>query len=177
MKLETERLILRGYSRKDIPDLIKNVNNIKIARMVSSIPHPYTNKDADYWIDKCQKNARKKKRESYEFAIGLKPENNLIGGIGLFGIHKQNETGELGCWLGEDYWRQGIMSEAARRLISFAFNELKLRKLGWKAYTNNKASNALAKKLRFKLEGVLRKDVKCLATGKIHDINVYGLLR
>jgi len=40
MKLETERLILRDYSERDIADLIKNINNIKIARMVSSISQP-----------------------------------------------------------------------------------------------------------------------------------------
>ena len=49
--------------------------------MVSSIPHPYKIKDAKYWIDKCKKRERKKPRTSYEFCIGLKPNNNLIGGI------------------------------------------------------------------------------------------------
>ena len=57
------------------------------------------------------------------------------------------------------------------------FVNLKLRKLIWKSYTSNKGSNILAKKLGFKLEGVLKKDVKCLATGIIHDINTYGLLK
>jgi len=143
--------------------------------MVSSIPHPYKIKDAKYWIDKCKKRERKKPRTSYEFCIGLKPNNNLIGGIGLFGI--KDEKGEIGCWLGQDYWRQGIMTEACVRIIDFGFRELELRKIVWKSYTDNKPSNALAKKLGFKLEGVLRKEIKCLATGKIHDGNLYGLLK
>ena len=69
------------------------------------------------------------------------------------------------------------MTEACVRIIDFGFRELGLRKIVWKSYTDNKPSNALAKKLGFKLEGVLRKEIKYLATGKIHDGNLYGLLK
>ena len=62
-------------------------------------------------------------------------------------------------------------------LIDFAFKKLKLRRLNLPAYVENVASNALAKKLGFKLEGTLRKYHKIKSTGRIHDANIYGLLR
>ena len=44
-------------------------------------------------------------------------------------------------------------------------------------YTNNQASNATQIQVGYKLEGTKRKGTRCKATGKIHDINIYGLLR
>ena len=175
MRLETERLILRNIIEKDMKSLIKNINHFEIASKVSTIPHPYKLKDAKWWIDKCKKNAREKPRKSYDFVIELKSEKKVIGGVGLFDI--KDGKGEIGCWLGKKYWRQGIMMEAVVELIDFAFNKLKLRKLVWKAYVTNKASNLLAEKVGFKKEGLLRKDTKCMATGKIHNGNIYGLLK
>ena len=177
MKLKTNRLILKEYNEKDILSLIKNINNINIAKNVSSIPHPYTKHDATWWINNCKEKSRKTPRESYEFGIRLKTNTDVIGGIGCFGIDYQNKIGELGCWLGEYYWKKGIMSEAAKKLIDFSFKNLKLKKLVWKAYTNNKASNILAKKLGFELKNTLKNKAKCLATGKIHDYNLYELIK
>lgn len=175
MKLITERLILRKICKKDFKDLIENINNIKIAKWVSTIPYPYGIKDALWWINECEKNDKEKPRRNYNFTIELKSEKKIIGGIDLIGI--KDRKGEIGCWLGEKYWNQKIMSEAVNKVLYFGFNELKLRKIVWKAFVTNEASNALAKKVGFKLEGVLKKDASCVATKKIHDINIYGLLK
>jgi len=62
-------------------------------------------------------------------------------------------------------------------MINYAFDKLKLRRLMIPAFATNKGSNGLAKSLDFTFEGILRQAVKCKATGKIHDENVWGLLR
>ncbi len=69
------------------------------------------------------------------------------------------------------------MSEAVNKLISYAFNELKLRRLTIPAYFENRASNGLALKLGFKLEGRLRDYQIAKSTGKMHDANLYSLLK
>ena len=69
------------------------------------------------------------------------------------------------------------MTEAKIAVNDFAFNKLKLRKLNSDVYVENKASNATQLKMGYKLEGVRRKNNKSFLTGKIHDINEYGLLR
>ncbi len=175
MKLTTERLILREWGKKDIKDLIENINDKNISQWVTAIPYPYKLKDAKWWADNCNKNKRKKPRENYDFAIELRNEKKVVGGIGFLEV--KDGKGEIGCWLGKKYWRKNIMSESVVALINFGFNKLKLRKIVWKSFVINKASNALAKKFGFKLEGVLREDCKSIATGKIHDGNIYGLLK
>jgi RimJ/RimL family protein N-acetyltransferase len=177
MKFTTRRLILRPITMKDIKDLVENINNLKVSRYMLSIPCPYAIKDAKWWINRCKEKAKQKPRTSYEFAIELKSERRIIGGCGLIDVNRQQGTAELGYWLGEKYWKQGIMTEATTKIIDFTFNRLKLRKLKILCFVENKASNGLAKKLGAKLEGTLRKHCRAKSTGKIHDENIYGLLK
>ena len=79
MRLETKRLILREWTRKDIPDSMEGVGNLEVSKWLALVPHPYTRKDAGAWIDYCIKCARKgDKRDAYHFAIELK---NLQGKV------------------------------------------------------------------------------------------------
>jgi len=177
MEIKTERLVLREWKEKDKEDLVENINNVNITKNLLKVPHPYTEKDADWWINKCAEKQKEKPREGYEFAIELKDEENAGGGICLSGIDEFQNIAELGYWLGEKYWRQGIMSEAVEAILDFGFNELKLRKIFMHAYVENEGSNKIAKKFKFKLEGTRIKHVKDKATGTIHNDNVYGLLK
>ncbi|MGD9275646.1 MAG: GNAT family protein [Candidatus Pacearchaeota archaeon] len=175
MKLTTKRLILRDIKNSDEKNLIKNINNLKVSKNLFVVPYPYTKKDAKWWINHC--NGKKKNKESYNFVIELKSEKKLIGGIGLDKLDKFQGTTELGYWLGEKYWKQKIMTEAVKEILDFAFDKLKLRRVDVHAYTENKASNALIKKMGFTFEGRGRKAMRAKSTGKIHDANIYGLLK
>ena len=177
MKLETKRLILRPIRKSDWKDLIEVVGDIDVAKMTKSIPHPYKKKDALEWINKNIKKNRKKKKESYNFSIELKSEKKVIGNMGISGINEFSGITTTGSCINKRYWRKGYITEAKIAVNDFAFNKLKLRKLNSEVYKDNKASNATQKKIGYKLEGMKRKDVRCKATGKIHDINLYGLLK
>ena len=61
--------------------------------------------------------------------------------------------------------------------MDFAFNELKLNRVELRAVTENIPSNNVAKKFNFKFEACYRQAVIAKSTGKIHDENVYSLLR
>jgi len=177
MKLSTTRLILRDIKKTDAGSILKYINNLMVSRYLLVVPFPYTKKDANWWVNNCAENQKKKPRISYELGITIKPKNEIIGGVGVSKIDEFQGTAEIGYWLGEPYWRNGYMSEAAEKIIDFAFNDLKLRKLKIPAFAVNKASNGLARKLGFTLEGTLRKHCRAKSTGKIHDENIYGLFR
>jgi ribosomal-protein-alanine N-acetyltransferase len=157
--------------------LIEGLTNFKVSRYLAKVPHPYKKKDALWWINNCNKNWRKKKKESYIFNIELKSEKKLIGGIDVHEINYFDSTGDIGYWLNEKYWRKGIISEALIKLIDFAFKKLKINRLTILAYVGNKASNAVAKKFRFKFEGREREAARSLAAKKVYDVNKYSLLR
>jgi RimJ/RimL family protein N-acetyltransferase len=177
MKIETKRLILRPWKKKDKKDLIENINNKNVVKYMScSVPYPYKQKDASTWINRCENKEKKKIKDEYPFAIELKLEKRIIGGIALHEIDSSSKRAEIGYWVGEKYWRKGIVSEAAEALLNFSFNKLKLNRVYAFVATQNIASNRLAKKLGFKYEGMLRKH-SMSSLGKINDLYVYGLLK
>jgi len=177
MKLTTERLTLREFEERDINDIVGNLNNLNVSRHLLTVPHPYTRKDARWWINNCQEKRKERPRKDYNLSIVLKVERKVIGGIGLSKVKRDQGTADIGYQLGEDYWRQGFMSEAATVMIDFAFKRLKLRRIEAHIYPENKASQGLAESLGFKYEGTRRKAAKTLSTGKIHDVMVYGMLK
>ncbi|MBI2499743.1 GNAT family N-acetyltransferase [Candidatus Woesearchaeota archaeon] len=177
MKIGTKRLVLRRIEKKDIPDLIQNINNLKVSRYLLAVPYPYTLKDAKWWIAHCKETEKEKPRKSYSFNIESKAIKKIVGGIGLIHVDSSQGIAEVGYWLGEKYWRQGIMSEALNAILNLAFEKLKLRRINLLAFKENKASNALARNFGFKYEGRKRKAAIAKSTGKIYDENIYGLLK
>lgn len=178
MRLETKRLILREWSKKDMNDLVEGLNNLKISKWLAFVPYPYTKKDAEEWINSCLKSAKKwKNRDSYEFAIELKSERKVIGGISLIKINKFQGTAGGGMWLNQKYHGQSYGSEAFGERLKFAFNKLKLRRLENGFLNGNKLSFEIQKKFGYKIEGMRRKGSRCKADGKLKDEYITGLLK
>ncbi|MEK6833465.1 MAG: GNAT family protein [Nanoarchaeota archaeon] len=161
MKIVTPRLILREFQEKDIADIIANRNSNK--------------KEVKSQILLNQKEIGKKKRENYSLGIELKSNHKLIGEIDIYRVDRFIGKATMGYWLGEYYWRQGIMYEAAQAIIEFAFNKLKLKRIELDTSTKNIPSNGLIKKLGFKYEGTRRK-YHGPKTRIWHNANFYGLL-
>jgi len=156
MIIKAEKFILRPYQNGDQESLRMNINNKKIYQYTSHIPYPYTKKHAESWILENLKGAKKKNRESVNFAIDVLGE--VAGGIGFSNI--AGHKAEIGYWLGEQYWNQGIMTDAVKLVVDFGFKELNLRRIIAKVYLPNKASKRVLEKAGFKLEGILRKEIK-----------------
>ena len=97
--------------------------------------------------------------------------------MGLRSLNQFNGTASTGSWINKKYWRKGYITEAKIAANDFAFNKLKLRRLNSTVNTGNDASNATQKKMGYVFEGIQRKAAKSMASGKIHDLNIYGLLK
>lgn len=175
MKLETKRLILRKPRLSDWKDIVEGCREIDVAKMTEKIPHPYTKKDALWWIKEISKHSGGK--EKYYLFIELKSEKKVIGDLDLENVKKFNGTAETGSWINKKYWRKGYITEAKIAVNDFAFKKLKLRKLNSYVFTDNKASRKVQEKMGYKLEGVERKQSRSLSTKKIHDVCLYGLLK
>ena len=170
MRIVTERLILRPPTLKDAADIVENVNNLKVSRYLALVPYPYSIKDARFFIKLSQK-------DPHNFGIVLKQTGKIIGMIGLRNLNYFVKRAEVGYWLGEKYWGQGIGTEALRALMKYSFRNLKLVRLQAGTAVENKASANLLKKVGFKKEGLRRKAMRAKSTGKWHDTYSFGLLR
>lgn len=176
MQLETERLILRDWELKDVDDLVDGLNNIEVARWLAFVPSPYTRADAEKWVSFCMKNsAGDGDRSFYHFAIELKADKKVIGGLSLDKINHASGTAGGGIWLNCRYHGHGYGTEAFRRRIGFAFNELKLRRLENGYFKDNEASFKMQTKLGYTFEGIRKQAFLCMATGEIMDEYVMGL--
>jgi len=173
MKIETDRLILRKPRISDCPDIVEGVGEYDVAKRTANVPYPYQKADGDIYIKKSLKNWGK---SSYAFVIELKAEKKVIGVMSLESVNVFAGTAVTGSWINKKYWRQGYITEAKIVVNDFAFDTLKLRRLNSTVNTDNKASNVTQRKMGYLHEGILRKGARSLATGKIHDLNMYGLL-
>ncbi len=156
--LITPRLKLRAPEPDDAPRLQALCGNWEVARMLEVVPHPYPDGLAETWIEGLA--VRRQSDTAHIFAITLAEE--LIGVIGL----ERGDDGPfgLGYWLGEAWWGRGYMSEAATRVIHFAFEDLGAEKLTSGFFADNPASGRVLKKCGFRIAryGTL----PCRARGK-----------
>jgi ribosomal-protein-alanine N-acetyltransferase len=177
MQLRTRRLILRQARITDGTDLVEILNDRIVTRYTAHIPHPYTLKDARSFLKECIKKDLHPKFDNHDFRIVLRKKNKVIGGIRIFKSDRFTGKAEIGYVLGKNYWRQGYGTEALRALVKYAFSKLNLQRLEAAIYKENLASQALVKKLGFKKEGLRCRASRSLATGKLHDVAIYALLK
>jgi RimJ/RimL family protein N-acetyltransferase len=143
-RIETKRLVLRAPIRGDVPRLVQLADNRKIASVLARLPSPYTRADAVAFVEIFAQ-----REDERPFAITL--EGAFIGIVGF--TFNAGEAPELGYWLGEPYWRQGLMTEAARALIETAQATGQYRTIKARALVENAASLGVLSKVGFRITG------------------------
>jgi [ribosomal protein S5]-alanine N-acetyltransferase len=177
MKLETPRLILREWRNSDLKDLVEGLGDLAVAKWLAFVPHPYTSKHAAAWLDCCAANAKSRPRRSYDFAIVLKSESKVIGGVSLDSIDHLHGTAGGGIWLNAEYQSRGYGTEALAARNEFAFERLKLRRIENGFLRGNRPSRKMLGRLGYRMEGVRRKRFICMADGIPKDECVMALLK
>lgn len=138
--LTTARLSLEEVRTSDIPSIILYAGAEEIARTTLSMPHPYTEKDAIFWINKARQGFQAE--DHYIFGIRLAATDEFLGGIGLI-INKHFNKAEIGYWIGLPFWNKGYMTEATAAILKFGFEELGLNKIYAQFLTENPASGKI----------------------------------
>ena len=143
--LETKRLCLRAPRLGDAKTVATLANDRRIAENTARIPHPYKMSDAEGFIT----GANKAGGEAV-FLITLRDETI----VGACGVVLQEETPELGYWLGLPFWGQGYATEALHAVIDYAFTDLEHEALQAGARVTNPASRRVLEKCGFQWTGV-----------------------
>ena len=99
---------------------------------------------------------------------------SIVGDVGLF-IALENETAAIGYWLDRDHRRRGVMTAAVRELTRYGFAQPALHRIEIRTDVLNADSRALAERLGFQLDGVLRESYR-VAADRYSDDAVYSLL-
>lgn len=165
--------ILRPWRREDVEDVLRYANNEKIARNLRNIfPYPYIRTDAENFVNSCLE-----ADETCQMFRAIEAEGRAVGSIALCrGGDVYVRTAELGYWLAEDYWGQGIMTQAVRQICREGFEQWDdLVRIYAEPYARNAPSRRVLEKAGFALEGVLRQNV--FKEGEVCDSCMYALLR
>jgi ribosomal-protein-serine acetyltransferase len=88
--------------------------------------------------------------------VGIWESGQMAGGLLFFPLERLPRATEIGYWLGEGASGHGLMSRAARAILSLAFDELGLNRVALQVEVDNVRSCALAERLGFHLEGIRR---------------------
>ena len=143
--LETKRLTLRAPRLGDAKTVATLANDRRIAENTARIPHPYKMSDAEGFIA----GANKVGGEA-GFLITLR-DGEIVGACGVM---LQDETPELGYWLGLPFWGQGYATEALHAVIDYAFTDLGHETLQAGSRVTNPASRRVLEKCGFQWTGV-----------------------
>jgi RimJ/RimL family protein N-acetyltransferase len=176
IQIETQRLTLRPWCEGDVEHLVLGLNDLRLAKWLAFVPHPYSPSDARHWIAKCrEKPIAGMTPSAYEFAIELKARRRMIGGVSLNKIDWQAGTAGGGIWIANPYQGHGYGREAFEAKIHFAFRELGLTKLINGYFEGNESSWKMQRKLGYRR--VAERAGRCMADGRQTVEHVTVLLR
>lgn len=161
---------LRPFQSSDLNSLVSHANNWNVSKnLTDKFPCPYTEADGKAFIAFATKDD-----PIHHFAIDV--DGNAVGGIGIHpqeDIHKRNA--ELGYWLAEPFWGQGIITAAIKQAVDFAFAAYDIDRVFARPFGTNLASQKVLEKNGFVLEGRFEKVL--VKDGVLLDELVYAVRR
>ena len=144
--LITERLTLRKLSKKDSEEILQLRSNTEINKFLDRKPSK-TTEDALNFINNIIEN---ESDELLYWAITKTDEDKLIGTICLFDFVAVLNKCEIGYELLTEYQGQRIITEAAKKVVEFAFKTLGIGMIDALTHKDNHSSTTLLQKLNFK---------------------------
>jgi RimJ/RimL family protein N-acetyltransferase len=170
--LETNRLILRPFNLNDAKTAQTLAGDKQIAATTLTIPHPYEDGMAEYWINTHI--VMYNEGKSVIYAITLKETDELVGAISLANI-VENHQAELGYWVGVPYWNKGYCTEAGKTLLRYGFVDRGLNRVHARYLSRNPSSGRVLEKLGMVHEGTRKQHI--LKWGEYEDLEMMGVLK
>ncbi len=169
--LRTARLVLRAFTLGDAPEVRRLAGEWEVARTLLSVPHPYGDGVAEEWISGHR--SEFERSEGVHLAVVVRDRGELCGACGLT-INANDANAELGYWIGVPYWGRGYATEAAREVLRYGFEDLRLHRVHAAHFGNNPASGRVLTKIGMSYEGTRREHHR--KGGDYEDRVEYGLL-
>lgn len=139
----------------DAPSLIKYLNEPDFSHHTLSIPSPYTEKSASWFINHVMTWEKEHGRQK-DWAIRSEV-GEMIGAIGLlYDYGTPAHKSGMGYWIAKPYWNKGLMTKCIEKFVAHVFATTALVRLEAHVFQFNPASARCLEKAGFKMEGVIR---------------------
>lgn len=163
---------IRKWRQQDAPALAKALNNKKIQdNLRDGLPYPYTITDAEQFITAM---LAADPESTYAFAITV--TDTAVGSIGVFrGSNIHNRTAEMGYYIAESHWGNGLGTQAVIQVCDYIFNNTDIIRIYAEPFAKNQASCRILEKAGFQCEGLLRKNA--VKNGRVLDMKMYARVK
>ena len=172
--VETKRMIIRPITINDAMDLYQIASDERVNRYLLYPLHKSVDETKSI-IEKVFLNRMAHGIPS-AYVLVDKNTNKMIGTCDFVQI-RYNDIAEIGYSLNYDYWNQGFMSEALKKVIEVGFDYVGLRRIEIVHSVTNIASQRVIEKSGFIYEGTYRKMLPDKTTGKFTDCKHYSILK
>lgn len=170
----SDEIRLRRPTAADVDRLHAVCQDPDIQRF-TTVPVPYRREHAEDFV----RAAAEQLQEGDGAHLLVEVDGEVVGAVGA-GIDAPDRSAAVGYWTAPEARGRGITTRATRRLCRWLLDDLGLHRLELHAAATNAASNAVAARLGFSLEGTMRDGMVLSAVGDLPtervDENVWGLL-
>jgi [ribosomal protein S5]-alanine N-acetyltransferase len=171
--IKTARLVLRPWRPDDAAALQRLAGRREIADTMVSVPHPFTEQYAREWIGRHEDTFAR--GEAVHFAITYAATGVVAGAVELRAIDAEHKHAELSCWIGVEWWGQGMATEVGHAVVRYGFEQLGLNRIVAYYMARNPASGRTLEKIGMRREGLLRQCVQ--KWGRFEDVVAMAILR
>jgi len=168
-EIQTERLLLRPWKSEDLEDLYAYSQCDEVGSMAGWRPHTSR--------AEAEKALAEYITHELHWALVDKENGRVIGAIKL---NPDTNRGRfyakaISFVLSPSYWGRGLMTEAVRAVIAYAFRKLGIDLLSAFHYEGNHRSRRVIEKCGFEYEITLKSSVKRY-DGRVFDMVCYCIL-
>jgi ribosomal-protein-alanine N-acetyltransferase len=169
-KIETNRIILRKLLYSDKHDILAYAKNPEVSKYLLWDAHQ-SEIDTIEFLNIIY--SAYNKNNAAPWGIELKSSNKIIGTAGFIAWNKKIHEAEIGYALSQEYWNQGIISEAINEIVKFGFDILKLEKITARCKAQNIASYKVLEKSGFLYDSSVNEQM--IIKGKLEKLQFYYL--
>ncbi|MFJ2567517.1 GNAT family N-acetyltransferase [Streptomyces sp. NPDC087568] len=152
--LTTDRLLLRTLLPRDSDAVYAAAQDPDIQRWLSQLPSPYLPEHARSFTEDMVP-VGWANGSMFTFGLFLAgASGDLVGTLGM--TMRSLGEAEIGYWATKEHRGNGYVTEASLAVARWAFTQLAVDRLEWRAEVGNHASRAVAERVGFTVEGILR---------------------
>lgn len=169
-RLEGQGFVLRPWHTDDLESLLRHANDPDVSRgLRDRFPYPYTRADGEAFL-------AGRVLTPGTLALAIEIDGQACGSVGAQqGSAERGHMAELGYWLGQAYWGQGLMTRVVGLFAPWVMDELRLFRLQAGVVDFNLGSARVLEKNGFQQEGVDRCAV--YKRGVLHDLRRFARVR
>lgn len=172
-RLETERLILRAFTREDLDAYLRFIGDPRVQRYLGGgVPVFSGEPHSTNWLNNINERLLRSKTV-FTWCVEDRVSGQVVGRVDLGGFVKRSMA-DIAYYFAPECWGRGYATEAVAEATRFGFDALRLHRIQATVMPENTASLRVLEKAGYVREGLMR---KALMGREFHDTVLLAAVR